>query len=1278
MANNLLINAKDIELWAARLDARSQLPRLVRRLVQATTPQLERLHFAADEGVQMDGWDGIVTAGVGNAFVPTGVSVWEMGVDKNPKGKADDDYEKRSQNPLGLDPKATTFVFVTPRRWKNKEIWAKSRREEGKWADVRAYDADDIETWLDQAPAVYFWLSMLLGKYPQGAWALEDYWTDWRAKTEPTFSPALVLGGRPAARERIEKWLHGDALPLALGGESVEESLSFLAAVIADQEQPEREAWFSRAIVVEDAAAWRELALSRSRSILVPRFRGEVEGISRAIQNGNHVFLPKEHGGERGSEALPRLVRAAAEEALKEMGLPHDRARDLATLARRSFPALRRKLASEPMRQKSQWAQPHVARELLAPLLASTWQAENRADREILARLAGTSYEQLQEILVRWSKAEEPPVRLVGGIWMMAAPDDAWLQLAPFLTNDDIGCFKAAALEVLSAPAKPESAIVELFTRNGEGPRISGHLREGIASTLALMAALSSEVTFVSGVSGEEVARIVVWTVFEKAKGNADFWIALAPVLPLLAEAAPTPFLDTVDAGLGGETPFLSQMFYDQDRSHGMGPTSPHTYLLWALETLVWNPDFFGRAVLALARLARIQPHYRNGNKASGSLREIFVVWYPNTTVSVARRLNVLDAVRKREPEVAWRLMLGVLPTIHGSTCFPVHGPKWHDWKPDKEAPVFNNEVAQMVEGLVERLLSDVKAGVARWSELLARAGDLWPHLREKLLETLESLDPTLFASEERVALSARIRSQVLRHREFPDADWTMPEEHLVRLEAVVLKMEPNDPVFRYRWRFERFVPIPERREMSWQERDEVVTQLRNEALQDILAMQGWEGVLRLASEVEDPESVGLALNSMPVAPIDVDAFLAENLASPESWRAATAMGWLRPNAWRDNQPWLQARLQAAQNVWRPEQWGEFYLPFPITSTVLSQVGGLDEEAQRYFWSRTPNAMLENAPQDAEKIIERLLWVGRSGVAIRAIHWSLHKSPDLVAPECILDVLDAAISGASGEELNATHYDSAELFEHLAKTDAPRERLVPLEWAYFAIHEHTRSPKILYAELARDPELFVELLSFVYCAHPGETETDDRNDDATAPQPEPEPINEEEALNKKFMAERAWSLLWHWHQIPGLREDGTLDEDHLKNWVTKARELGQRNERSVITLIQIGQTLAYSPRDEDGAWPHRAVRDIIEDIGNPRLESGFNCQVFNNRGVTTRGLTDGGSQERFLAEGYEKDAAQIADIWPRTASVLRDIARGYRGQAEHEDRSADLTQDRWK
>ena len=87
--------------------------------------------FRAGEGVQLGGWDGLVSVEAGNAFVPDGVSGWELGTNRDVRGKADEDYEKRTGDPGDLDPSRSAYVFVTPRRWRGKERWASARSGEG-------------------------------------------------------------------------------------------------------------------------------------------------------------------------------------------------------------------------------------------------------------------------------------------------------------------------------------------------------------------------------------------------------------------------------------------------------------------------------------------------------------------------------------------------------------------------------------------------------------------------------------------------------------------------------------------------------------------------------------------------------------------------------------------------------------------------------------------------------------------------------------------------------------------------------------------------------------------------------------------------------------------------------------------------------------------------------------------------------------------------------------------------------------------------------------------
>jgi hypothetical protein len=97
-----------------------------------------------------------------------------------------------------------------------------------------------------------------------------------------------------------------------------------------------------------------------------------------------------------------------------------------------------------------------------------------------------------------------------------------------------------------------------------------------------------------------------------------------------------------------------------------------------------------------------------------------------------------------------------------------------------------------------------------------------------------------------------------------------------------------------------------------------------------------------------------------------------------------------------------------------------------------------------------------------------------------------------------------------------------------------------------------------------------------------------------------------------------------------LTSEGNIDGDVLNEWVETARELLAKAGRLDIGDVHIGKVLAHSPGDEDGVWPSRAVRALLESLQNDKIEEGLRTEVHNQRGVTTRGLTEGGVQERDL------------------------------------------------
>jgi hypothetical protein len=165
--------------------------------------------------------------------------------------------------------------------------------------------------------------------------------------------------------------------------------------------------------------------------------------------------------------------------------------------------------------------------------------------------------------------------------------------------------------------------------------------------------------------------------------------------------------------------------------------------------------------------------------------------------------------------------------------------------------------------------------------------------------------------------------------------------------------------------------------------------------------------------------------------------------------------------------------------------------------------------------------------------------------------------------------------------------------------------------------------------------------------------------------------------DEKSRARLAHELLFSWRLVPGIKDGETTDASELSSWTEKARELAIQNKRLRVADLLIGKVLSYSPKDSDGTWPTRAIRDLIDQINSDEINRGFITQVYNNRGATSRGLLAGGTQERELAKQYKEHADALRDAWPITASVLDKIARDYLSDARREDLRAELEEDLW-
>jgi hypothetical protein len=311
------IDANDLDRWADRLDAQARLPQVIRRLVHATVEHPHRVDFPAGESVQRSGWDGIVEAVEGNAFVPPGLSGWELSANHNVKTKAESDYQKRCKESLGVNPGEATFVFVTPRLWGNKDKWAAEKRNGGIWADVRAYDADNLEQWLELAPEVQTWFAELIGTWPGGAQSLAGFWEGWKDSTRPPMNAELHLAGREEAAGKLRTWSNSAPSTLIIQGDSTDETIAFVAAALEQMPDEGGAAHMARCVIVRNEQSWRQLVAGSKPLVLIRAF-DDPDALPIATRKGHHILIPV--GADTSASAdtvqLPRLERIGAEKAL--------------------------------------------------------------------------------------------------------------------------------------------------------------------------------------------------------------------------------------------------------------------------------------------------------------------------------------------------------------------------------------------------------------------------------------------------------------------------------------------------------------------------------------------------------------------------------------------------------------------------------------------------------------------------------------------------------------------------------------------------------------------------------------------------------------------------------------------------------------------------------------------------------------------------------------------------------------------------------------------------
>lgn len=1236
------VTANDLNAWGGRL-AQEKAPEMLRRLLDAT-PGITQLSVRAGDGVALRGWDGVaISNGQHASYLPVGRLRFELGTDQKPASKAESDY----QNRLSLDEEErilTHFIFVTTRRWSGKTVWADRKSAEGRFLSVLALDADDLEGWLQKTPSAHIWLSELLGRHPRDVQTIERWWDEFRTSTRFSLPEPLFLANQEQLRDRIVSFLKSTAPRnvITIHGRSIDEALAVTyAALHSLEDRPS-------AIVVKSAEAWARLSESGVPHVLIPMF--QEPSVAVAADRGHYVVLLAHKGIalRPGADAVEVALpgRSETSRALQEAGMSTREAEKMATLYRRSPKAFFRALALDPRAQSAlPDSQPNEMATVARLALAVQWTAD-RGDHALLERLVRADWHEIESLVVSLSEGDDPVFVRAGDAWRLAAPVEASLSLFPSLTSFDMDEWAELVEEALfeedplDLPGSGERLAAQL---RGVNRPHSREIELGFADGVALMALVEREV---AGRRGPHWAEGVVNRVLTQASNaGSQGWKRIAHVLPTLAEAAPDVFLDAVLDDLGSESPHLGGLFPAADsESDVMAPTSPHVYVLWALEVLARSRQHFPSATTALARLTDYDQGPENaGNTAFRSLENMLFPWIQYTDAGIKAKMAAVRRLVDRSPELAWRLMLRLLPSSNSVSMSP-SSPRFRDWGP--ETPdVSVAEWGAFVGELTQLIISLAGTDLSRWTDIVPVLDDLHPRDYE---DATEAMFNAISASESPLP-SARLlwdslNSEILRHTEHADAHWALSNEKLDKLRRVLDELpDPGKaseyaPLFgwdpgsvRGRGDSAAMAEWPSKQRMAVAE----------------VAQVGREELERLIDKVDNPHAVGVAFAGLSSDESDAWA-LDWLIADGQPRRQAAQSYFARRSVTDDGLAWIEAKLRALQDA--PEDRLALALTLEANPATWAMFERIAENLVDDYWSRMSPWGVDE--QDRLRAFKELLQRHRPVSALQVFDFAVIREdqggPAVMGPAEAISALDEILSGNSVEEIRGSHRIGSAL-EYLARNGAADSQLARYEFLFYPLLDRTsHHPAALYRVLRTNPAEFVELVCL--STRPASKTKDDSRDPAAAT--------------------LAWRVLRDWKQLPGT--DGTTwipDAEVLKEWIVECRSLFSERDRTQVGDEMLGSVLAYGANEAPEGWPAVAVRDVLEVLGSQDMETGFYRGIMDARRSWTKGIYEGGEQERELALRFTTRANECRD-WRRSYRVLKAVARSYERRAQHADAEA--------
>jgi hypothetical protein len=1272
----LQITANDIADWVTdTVAARFRLAVLLRTLVQSTGTGLTKVDFPGNDDAERHGWDGEVIATQANPWIPVGRSVWELGTSSNPGKKAEDDFKKT----IGVDATeraGAVFVFVTPRRWKGKQAWTAEKRAEDHWKDVRAYDASDLEQWLEQSLPAQAWFAGETQSGKDGVRSLDRCWDMWANVTDPALSPKLFGGAIEAHRSTIESRLAQPSdKPIVIAGDSSDEALAFLSELLSERSTPALAALRDRVIVFDRTGVLPKLAVA-TRGFMPVVYSDEVQRELATLRRSEPSFVlcPRNASTNTPDVVLEPVDRQSFNEGLEDMGRRDDISR-LVEESGRSLTVLRRRLSKLPGMQSPPWASSDATR--LAPFLfAGIWSSDNEADCAALSELAGgVPYDALEKDCQRLVGLEDAPLWSIGKVRGVVSKIDLLYAIAGTLTHLELRRFFSIAARVLGEddPALDLDASERWAAAvHGKKRAFSGGFREGTCDTLLILSVHGP--TLFDRRLGMDLALDAAELVRKLLRASDTLTPRILEAnehdLPTYAEAAPSEFLAILLRDLDAESPAAMSLMQPV-MGDALWTRSTRCGLLRALETLAWNPETLTDAAFILAQLSEVEINDNISTKPINSLASIFRSWMPQTSAPLERRVELIRALASKHPSVVWKLCTGEFGDSHLTGRYN-RKPRWRADSHGDGDPGTDQAARAFVREMVEIALSWQPQTLQTLGDLVERLHALADKDQVRVWDLITQWATDGASDADKAALREKIRVATLSRQAAVRAKHYGQGSKVARAgKAAYAALEPADLLHRHAWLFRTgwveasADEIESFENYDFGKRDERIKEQRARALNEVYEMRGLQGMLELSRMGQGAWILGRVLPGEVLDDEAVEALLRIALRAIVSGGDVVSERSLCSGLLFsiDDDDRRQRIIASIARDLSETVCVQLLMLAPFRKSTWALVDQQSTQVHTAYWKSVTPMAAGSLPGDTPEAVERLLAAQRPWAAFGFAQYQLEDLEGTVVFRLL-----SALAGLSGpkedDAAQMDRYHVQEAFKILNRTAGiGLDDKAALELAFLEAlvgpgedHDEPGIPNLeRYVE--QHPEFFVQAIVWTY-----------RRDDRGVDPPEYQVRADEVSVR----ATRAHGLLEALRAVPGSSLVPGDDIKRLMQWINTVRSSCAELSRIEVADISLGKLLSHCPEGRDGVWPNELVRDAMETLRSDEVMDGAHTGKYNSRGV--HGGGKGGEKERALAGQFKRWANSLRVSHRFVASKLLDgLARTYDGEADRNDVRATLS-----